>query len=997
MELDADEVDYDGDSWDSVSSGESSSDDDVGMKEHFSEPRAKGSVFVSPEGSAFGYFGDSSSGSGSESESGDERCGAQFWGPPPPPLPSTTSHVPVDHPACETHEGTYVLPPSPPPSPPPQQQSPELDAGFDSSSDDEEDENEDDFKEFEEPMKQEEEEEEEEEEKEREEETIWKTGKEGEWPAIERGRTPFVLGARTFRPRGAPCASDEMPLLADCVPGVRSASARGTALPRLALCRDVALVPARLDAGTDAAFLPRVWRAGAELARAFEGPQVEFKRGQHWTHARLAGDVARYANAFVNTRGGVLLYGVSDRGVVEGVPLTRLERDAFSNRASSLLAGFRPSVPPQCFRLLFFPLQNGDDKQDEQMEHQEEEQKQQEKQGQEREQQQEKQSHSQPSTMEEGKKQETRGKISGTYLQARTVAQGSECKSERYVVVFAMLYHKTAESQCVATRENNCFALQRVGSTTAFVNLQFISRQRELAAVEGQEDHDADNPDGCTYDDSSDDLGREQRRVGADVLRRQERALAARQTLPAYRERARIAAAVAGHRVTVVTGPTGSGKSTQLPQIVLEAARGVPACVVVAQPRRLAAMRLAARVAAEMGVALGAEVGYHVGRRRHCDSTTRVLFVTYGILQHYFQRGRALAGVTHIVVDEVHERLVETDVCLALAAMHLRAHPAARLVVMSATVDAPALVRYFRRELPAPAPREPRAPEPVPPPVAVVALAGAPHRVAVAYLDDLVPAPVLARLTDQFVPSRPRLTEAARAAILAIVEKLSNGVVAGSSFSSHSKAATSSSSIYSSTTATETTETTQETSTSETNATIGSTTTATSTTSSSSTNTTSSNAKTKNTPTTTASVLIFLPGIATVLSVYDMLSLSPVASRLALCTLHSSCTEREQRRAMAAAPAGRVKVVLCTNIIESAVTVPDATVVVDTLLARQSRYDAPTRQQVLETVWVSRDSAAQRAGRCGRVAPGTVFRLVPRAFYEHDLAPHNTPEVRRAF
>ena len=994
MELDADDVDYDGDSWESSSGSESDSSKPSGHRRGSSRgstvTRPRNGVYVSSDGSVFGCFGDS----GSEGDSGDERCGAQFWGPPPPPR-DATARPPVDAgalyaAACDAHEGMLghhedapepVPEPVPVPDPVPEPE-PEpwtcvpsdRDTGFASESDtlgdeyDDKDNNCEDQEERHPEEQQPEQQQQQQQQPQRRDDDGWGDAESAEWPAVvdrsgcAAGATRFVLGARPFRPRAAPCASAELPLLADCVPGVRAAAERGTPLRRVDLCRGVALVPARLDPGTAPDFLPGAWRAGAVLAAAFEGTQIEFKRGQHWTVQRIADDVARYGNAFVNTRGGVLAYGVTDRGVVEGVPLTRAERDAFHNRASTLLAGFRPAVPPECFRLSFHPVlppeaaapkagsevaapSDGASAAGE------------------------------AATAGSGEKEQpvgtVRGQVTGTFLQTRTVAKGSECQSERYVVLFAMLYHKTGESRYIAMTGSSCFAVQRVGSVTGFVRLQLISLNRETAAAARRRAASAEVEDNDeTTAEAEEAEAEEDRRAMADLLRRQERALAARQTLPAYRERARIAAAIAGHRVTVVTGAPGSGKSTQIAQIVLEAdetdaaagaggGAAVPVRVVVAQPRRLAAMRLAQRVATEMGVAVGTEVGYHVGRRRHCDDTTRVLFVTYGILQLYFARGHGVAGFTHIVVDEVHERLVETDVCLALAAMHLRAHPETRLVVMSATVDAHALAQYFARELPAPTtPLEPRSPGPVLPPVAVVALDAPQHPVTVAYLDDLVRGPVLAGLREQFVPARPRLTEAARAAILAIVERLCSGAPpSGASASAGGGASTGASASAASSTGA------------------------------------------PGVPTgsgaAAASVLVFLPGIATVLSVYDMLALSAVAPRLALCMLHSSCAEREQRRAMAPPPAGRVKVVLCTNIIESSVTVPDAAVVVDTLLARQTRYDAATRQQVLETVWVSRDSAAQRAGRCGRVAAGTVFRLAPRDFYERVLPAHNTPEIRR--
>jgi HrpA-like RNA helicase len=119
---------------------------------------------------------------------------------------------------------------------------------------------------------------------------------------------------------------------------------------------------------------------------------------------------------------------------------------------------------------------------------------------------------------------------------------------------------------------------------------------------------------------------------------------------------------------SIVVGGTGCGKSTQVPQILLEATPS--ARIVVTQPRRVAAMALAARVAEERGGAVGGEVGYAVRFESKRSEATRVLFVTTGVmLRMLHARGEAKGGEgsdwTHVIIDEVHERGVETDLILA--------------------------------------------------------------------------------------------------------------------------------------------------------------------------------------------------------------------------------------------------------------------------------------------------------------------------------------------
>jgi ATP-dependent helicase HrpB len=145
----------------------------------------------------------------------------------------------------------------------------------------------------------------------------------------------------------------------------------------------------------------------------------------------------------------------------------------------------------------------------------------------------------------------------------------------------------------------------------------------------------------------------------------------------------------------LLTAPTGSGKSTQVPQILLD--RGLLGAgeVVVLQPRRLAARLLAARVAEERGVALGTEVGYQVRFDSRVSENTRIRYVTEGILLRRLLTEPALDSVSAILFDEFHERHVYGDITLARARMlQDSARPDLKLVVMSATLDT-GLVRDY--------------------------------------------------------------------------------------------------------------------------------------------------------------------------------------------------------------------------------------------------------------------------------------------------------------
>lgn len=146
----------------------------------------------------------------------------------------------------------------------------------------------------------------------------------------------------------------------------------------------------------------------------------------------------------------------------------------------------------------------------------------------------------------------------------------------------------------------------------------------------------------------------------------------------------------------LLSAPTGSGKSTRVPGMMLEAGWGEQGAILIVQPRRLAARLLAGYVARQFPCSLGREVGYSVRFDTRCGPSTKILFVTDGILERRLTDDPTLRGVSAIIFDEVHERRLSGDLCLARA-MDLRrsARPDLGLVVMSATLETDALRSYL--------------------------------------------------------------------------------------------------------------------------------------------------------------------------------------------------------------------------------------------------------------------------------------------------------------
>ena len=149
------------------------------------------------------------------------------------------------------------------------------------------------------------------------------------------------------------------------------------------------------------------------------------------------------------------------------------------------------------------------------------------------------------------------------------------------------------------------------------------------------------------------------------------------------------------HASLVLVAPTGSGKTTQAPQMLLDDGIVGDKLIVVLQPRRVAARSVAARVAFERGVALGDEVGYQVRFDEKLGPRTRIAYVTEGILLRWLQNDPLLAHVGAVMFDEFHERNLMSDVALALCRRIQVRRPELRLIVMSATLEAAPVAHYL--------------------------------------------------------------------------------------------------------------------------------------------------------------------------------------------------------------------------------------------------------------------------------------------------------------
>ena len=182
-----------------------------------------------------------------------------------------------------------------------------------------------------------------------------------------------------------------------------------------------------------------------------------------------------------------------------------------------------------------------------------------------------------------------------------------------------------------------------------------------------------------------------------------------RDGLPIASFRQQILDTIDRSQVMVLSGETGCGKSTQLPAYILEdqIARGKPCKIYVTEPRRISAISLAQRVSAELGDAPGqmgtpaSLVGYSIRLEAKVSPQTRLAFVTNGIALRMLEagsvpgKGTAFDEVTHIVVDEVHERSIDSDFLLIVLRSLMQQRPDLKVILMSATLDADKISNYF--------------------------------------------------------------------------------------------------------------------------------------------------------------------------------------------------------------------------------------------------------------------------------------------------------------
>nr|XP_023898460.1 DExH-box ATP-dependent RNA helicase DExH3 isoform X1 [Quercus suber] len=429
-----------------------------------------------------------------------------------------------------------------------------------------------------------------------------------------------------------------------------------------------------------------------------------------------------------------------------------------------------------------------------------------------------------------------------------------------------------------------------------------------------------------------------------------------RRSLPAFKERERLLQAIAQNQVIVISGETGCGKTTQLPQYILESeiesGRGAFCSIICTQPRRISAMAVAERVSAERGEPLGDTVGYKVRLEGMKGKNTHLLFCTSGILLRRLLSDRNLNGITHVFVDEIHERGMNEDFLLIVLKDLLPRRRDLRLVLMSATLNAELFSSYFGG-----------AP--------TFHIPGFTYPVRAHFLEDVLEMTGY-KLTsfnqiddygqDKMWKTQKQLAPRKRKSqITALVEDALNK----SSFEKYSSRTRDSLACWMPEC-------------------IGF----------NLIEAVLCHICRKERP---GAVLVFMTGWEDISCLRDQLKAHPLLgdpNRVLLLTCHGSMATSEQKLIFEKPPPNVRKIVLATNMAEASITINDVVFVVDCGKAKETTYDALNNTPCLLPSWISQASARQRRGRAGRVLPGECFHLYPNCVYEA-FSEYQLPELLR--
>ncbi|KAI7898210.1 P-loop containing nucleoside triphosphate hydrolase protein [Cokeromyces recurvatus] len=415
-----------------------------------------------------------------------------------------------------------------------------------------------------------------------------------------------------------------------------------------------------------------------------------------------------------------------------------------------------------------------------------------------------------------------------------------------------------------------------------------------------------------------------------------------RSRLPAHEFKSTVIKTVLGHQVTIVSGETGCGKTTQVPQFILDEEimqlRGSSCNIICTQPRKISAIGVAERVAAERCEKVGETVGYAVRGETRMSRQTRLQFVTTGVLLRRLQSDPYLRGISHVMIDEVHERSVDSDFLLIILREVLRKRKDLKIVLMSATINQELFSSYFGG-----------AP--------TIQIPGFTHPVQDFYLEDILEMMMISVDDNKTTTTKQDEGEWAEWQIPYLERGYGERTVRtlaryrNKDSIDYDLVARTVRHII--------------------------------------------DHETVIIPHAQPAILIFMPGAMEIKRCIEVLQDELLSDDLEILPLHANLSPQEQTRVFKTVPAHVRKIVVATNVAETSITIEGVVYVIDSGRVKETQFEASNQMMHLVETWASRASCKQRRGRAGRTRPGQCFKLFTQHTDETKMRAQQVPELLR--
>ncbi|ORX97844.1 hypothetical protein K493DRAFT_300241 [Basidiobolus meristosporus CBS 931.73] len=401
-----------------------------------------------------------------------------------------------------------------------------------------------------------------------------------------------------------------------------------------------------------------------------------------------------------------------------------------------------------------------------------------------------------------------------------------------------------------------------------------------------------------------------------------------RQELPSFKFQHNVLSALESSQVVVISGDTGCGKTTQIPQFILDdlIQKGVGNGI----------QHIAKRVSQERTEKLGDTVGYSVRGDQVSSNRTRLMFCTTGVLLRRLHSAPELEDVSHVIIDEVHERSVDSDILLAILKEILQKRKDLKVILMSATINSELFSQYFSD---APCVEIPGRTFPVTElfledvlqtiPTTLKPLADKRGRKEDIQQNEEFREEYLAQglddLTIDYLKHHRRQEENINYSLIVDVVQYIDAAYGDDD----------------------------------------------------------------------GAILIFLPGVMEINKAISLLNQALSDRKYVTLPLHASLSIEEQTKVFHKYPPGTRKIIASTNVAETSITIDDVVYVIDTGRVKETCFDPLSQMSSLVEIWTSQASARQRKGRAGRVKAGINFKLYTRHTYEKSFKPYQVPEILR--